>query len=98
MAQTAINGWVALPADTWTLISEINCTFVVVQGVSVELLGMQGAAPGTDDRGIPYATGQGEDAATASLERFTGAGTADRLYLISRGETGTAFVSRAPVA
>ena len=98
MAQTAINGWVTLPADTWTQISEINCTFVIVQGTSVELLGMDGAAPGVDDRGIPYPAGQGEDAATASLERFTGAGTADRLYLISRGETGVAFVSRAEVA
>ena len=61
MTQTALNTWVTLPADTWTLISEIDCTFVVVSGI-VEVLGMDGAAPVEADRGIPYANGAGEDA------------------------------------
>lgn len=97
MAQTAINNWVALPADTWTLFSEIDCTFVVVSGL-VEIIGMDGAAPDADDRGIPYPVNQGEDVSTAMLDRFPGAGTPDRLYAISRGEVGALFVSRAAVA
>jgi hypothetical protein len=97
MTQTALNTWVTLPADTWTLISEIDCTFVVVSGI-VEVLGMDGAAPVEADRGIPYANGAGEDASVAMLSRFPGSGTADRIYMISRGETGSVFVSRAAVS
>jgi hypothetical protein len=44
------------------LISEINCSFVVISGY-VEIIGMDGAAP-TTERGVPYAVGQGEDGST----------------------------------
>jgi len=97
MTQAALNTWLALPADTWTLVSEIDCTFVVVKG-TVEVLGMDGAAPVDANRGIPYRIGSGEDVATGTLARFIGAGTSDRIYMISRGEVGAAFVSRAAVS
>ena len=98
MTQSALNTWLPLPADTWTQFSEIDCTFVVVYGGTVEIIGMDGAAPDADDRGIPYPMGTGEDVDTGMLARFPGAGTADRLYAISRGENGAIFVSRAAVA
>ena len=97
MAQTANNDWISLPADTWVLISEIDCTFVVIFG-EVQILGMDGAAPSADQNGIPYSQGQGEDVTTGMLARFVGAGTADRLYARSAGEAGAIFVSRAAVA
>lgn len=97
MTQAALNTWLALPADTWTLVSEIDCTFVVVKG-RVEVLGTDGAAPVEASRGIPYSIGSGEDVATATLARFAGAGTADRIYMLSRGEVGAAFISRAAVS
>lgn len=97
MTQSAVNGWINLEADAWTLISEIDCTFVVISGL-VEILGMDGAAPDADDRGIPYPIGAGEDVSTGMLARFAGAGTADRLYAISRGREGSIFISRAAVA
>lgn len=97
MTQAAQNTQIILEADTWTLISEVNCTFVVEQG-DVEILGMDGAAPTAGDKGISYGKGQGEDAATDTFGRFPGAGTMDRLYAISRGAHAVLFVSRAAVA
>ncbi len=98
MAQTALNGWLKADADTWTKFSEINCTFVVTKGDNVEILGTDGTTPTADDEGIPYAKGFGEDASTNQLERYVGAGTADGLWFISRGEVGALFVSREAVA
>lgn len=97
MTQTALNDRLELPADEWVLFSEIDCTFVVENGL-VEIIGMDGAAPGADQSGISYQIGQGEDAATETLARFVGAGTADRLYARSRHIGGSMFVSRAAVA
>ena len=97
MTQSAMNDWLDLTPHQWTLVSEVNFTFVVVQGV-VEILGTAGTVPGLNDRGIPYSVGQGEDAATDMLARFTGAGAATELYAIPRGSRGTLFVSRAAVA
>jgi hypothetical protein len=97
MAQSALNGSLVLEADTWTLISEINCTFTVEWG-KVEILGMDGAAPASTAIGIRYHTGQGEAASTDTLSRFPGAGTPDRLYAISRGRTARMFISRAAVS
>ena len=97
MTQTAQNEEVTLSADTWTLISEVNCTFVVNEG-AVEILGMDGATPDSDDTGILYRTGQGEDSETDTLARYPGAGTADRIYAISRGRDAKLFVSRESVA
>lgn len=97
MAQTAQNGRITLAADTWTLISEINCTFVVEEG-EIEILGMDGAAPGASDEGVTYFKGQGEDVATDTLSRFVGSGTPDRIYAISRDAHAVVFVSRAAVA
>jgi|GEM_PF-7018220 len=97
MTQTAQNTQITLESDVWTLISEVNCTFVSVDG-SIEVLGMDGSAPSLSDKGIPYASGQGEAAATDTLSRFVGAGTADRIYAISRGRKTNVFVSREAVA
>jgi hypothetical protein len=98
MAQTALNTKLALPLNVWVLFSEINCTFVVESG-DVEIIGMDGAAPAADQGGITYAVGTGQDAATDTLGRFTGAGPApDRLYARSRNVNGLLFVSRAAVA
>jgi hypothetical protein len=97
MAQTAHNGWIELPADTWVKISEVNCTFVVEEG-PVQIIGTDGTAPAADALGITYRTGEGEDVSTGMLARFVGAGTADGLYAISRGRKGWVFVSRAAVA
>lgn len=99
MTQTAYNGHMALPAGEWTLISEIDCTFQVVSG-AIEVLGMDGAAPTfATDGGIVYEAGEGEEAATGTLVRFTGGGTIDRLYAKPHGSLGaTIFLSRAAVA
>ena len=48
------------------LISEVNCSFVVISGY-VDILGMDGAAPTNSQRGVPYAVGQGEDGSTDTL-------------------------------
>lgn len=97
MTQTAYNGAMTIPADEWTLVSEVNCTFVV-NGPAVEVIGMDGAAPASTDYGIIYVTGAGEDAATDTLARFVGAGTADRLYMRGYQAKSSVFVSRAAVA
>lgn len=95
MAQTAYNDIMDI-ATSWTLISEINCTFVVEDG-DVEIIGMDGAAP-TNETGVTYREGEGEEASTDVLARFAGAGTADRIY--ARGKQGGCriFLSRAAVA
>jgi hypothetical protein len=98
MMQTALNDRMQLPRDTWVLVSEINCTFTVEQGDNVQFIGMDGAAPAADQTGITYARGTGQDATFDMLGRFVGAGTADRLYAISRHANGSIFVSRAAVA
>lgn len=96
MAQTALNGHMDIPENEWTKVSENNCTFVVVSG-SVQVIGTDGTDPDDDDKGIPYARGQGEDASTDMLARFVGAGTADGLF--ARGsEESILFVSRSAVA
>jgi hypothetical protein len=100
MAQSALNDDLPCPLGEWTKISEIDCTFQVVSG-SIRLLGTSGgAAPsGVTPRGVRYGTGEGEAAATATLARFTGAGTANGLYVIPDGSfAAVVFVSRAAVA
>ena len=98
MTQTVMNGTLNITQGEWTLISEINCTFVVNEGM-VDIIGMDGAAPGISDNGIIYREGQGEDASTDTLARFTGAGTADRIYARSLSSGfATLFISRAAVA
>lgn len=96
MTQTAYNTTMTIPEE-WTLVSEINCTFVV-NGWPVEVIGTDGAAPDSGQHGIVYRQGEGEDASTDMLARFTGAGTADRLYMRGIGGTAQVFVSRAAVA
>ena len=97
MAQTALNGKLALARDTWVLVSEINCTFVVLGG-NVEIIGMDGAAPTESDSGIPYPKGTGETFDTDVLARYAGSGTADRIYARSSATDGSLFVSRAAVS
>lgn len=98
MAQTATNTVMSIEwGPSWTLVSEINCTFVVNLG-AVEVIGMDGAEPASGDHGIVYRQGFGEDASTDMLARFTGAGTADRLYMRGVGGSSQVFVSRAAVA
>jgi hypothetical protein len=100
MAQSALNDDLPCPLGEWTKISEINCTFQVVSG-KVRLLGTSGgtAPTGTNPRGVVYEAGEGEAAATDTLARFTGAGTANGLYVIPDGSfAAVVFVSRAAVA
>ena len=92
MAQTAYNDRFPIPADTWTLISEIDCT-MVVEGGQVEVIGAA-SQPAATVQGISYANGQGFDAATGTLARFAG-DTAAGIYVMSRGKTSTVFLSRA---
>lgn len=97
MTQTAYNDIMSIPEDTWTLISEVNCTFFVNGGM-IELIGMQDAAP-TTEQGVAYEQGQGEEAATDVLARYSGAGTANRLYARAiGGRRANIFLSRASVA
>ena len=73
MAQTAYNGVMEISwGPTWTLVSEIDFTFVVNSG-TVEVIGMDGAAPGATDHGIHYNAGYGEDVDAGMLARFAGA-------------------------
>ena len=97
MTQSAMNDWLELPPRQWTLVSEVNFTFVVITGV-VEILGTAGTVPAAGQRGVPYRVGEGEDAATDMLARFAGAGAATELYAWPRHPRGIIFVSRAAVA
>lgn len=97
MTQTAYNDTMTISDDGWTLVSEINCTFVA-NDVTIEVIGTDGAAPAAGAHGIKYQAGFGEDASTDMLARFVGAGTADRLYMRGVGQTAEVFISRAAVA
>lgn len=99
MAQSAYNGHMTLPSGEWTILSEIDCTFQIISG-ACQIIGMDGAAPSVaTDRGVVYEEGEGEEAATGVLARYTGAGTADRIYGMPDGSlTCTIFLSRAAVA
>jgi len=97
MTQTAHNTTMTIPDDSWVQFSEINCTFVVEQGV-VQVIGTQDAAPAASARGITYRMGQGQDVDYDMLGRFAGAGTANRLYARAPEGSSVLFVSRAAVA
>lgn len=98
MTQAIFNGRIELVADTWTKISEVNCTFQALSD-EVEVIGTDGETPGTSDRGMICPYGAGEDVSFDTLSRFVGAGAEpDGLWAISRGEDGAIFVSREAVA
>lgn len=97
MTQTALNDWLTLPSDTWTLVSEIDCTFVNVGATPIEIRGDTGT-PDADEHGVVYSPGQGEDASTGTLARFAGL-TATGIYARPSSKYGgLLFVSRASVA
>lgn len=97
MAQTALNDWLTLTPDTWTLVSEIDCTFVNVGSAAVEIRG-DTSVPELTEHGIVYYPGQGEVESTGTLARFPGV-TATGIYAICReNRGGLLFVSRASVA
>lgn len=97
MTQTAYQGLTELTDNTWTLISEVNCTFSVVFG-DVMIIGTASSAPASTAIGFPYYSGDAEGAETDVLGRFPGVGTANRLYAKATTPKATLFVSRAAVA
>ena len=97
MTQTALNDWLTLTEDTWTLVSEVDCTFVNVGAAPIEIRG-DTSEPETSEHGIVYYAGQGEEGSTGTLARFEGV-TATGIWAICRDKRGgVLFVSREAVA
>ena len=98
MTQTALNGIVTLTPNTWTLISENNCTFTNEGASAVEIRG-DTSTPEVTEFGVTYQPGQCEALEIGTLARYGGV-TATGIYAISRKSSisGRLFVSRAAVA
>jgi hypothetical protein len=98
MTQTALNDIVTLTPNTWTLISEADCTFTNEGTAAVEIRG-DTSTPELTEFGVSYAPGYGEALEIGTLSRYAGV-TATGIYAISRKSSvnGRLFVSRAAVA
>jgi len=87
----AQNTTIAVPAKTWTLLTNSDTTNITFQaGGSVSVKATVGAsAPTTLDGAIGYTEGTGE-ANTALADIFTGVAGANRVYAYSFGGTSVA--------
>jgi len=84
----AQNTTIAVPAKTWTLLTNSNVTNITFQaGGSVAVKATVGSiAPTTLDGAISYTDGTGEANATLA-ELFSGVAGANRIYAYSFGGT-----------
>lgn len=96
MAQTAYRNVMEIPF-TWTLVSEINFTFMVNEG-EIEVLAEASATPAETTHGGKYRSGDAESSDT-DLLTFFGPPSANQIHMRSvGGMRAQVFVNRAAVA